>query len=239
MGCVKLQADAEPKTMPELMKQYGVHTLTGIDIPVPIKLFEAFQPCEGRHGGKLLGFGLLIGTERNLTAALEIMNELVSAKWAPFGELWGVILGGGGRFELRSETAMDWPKNPIFVALGGGPADTVINWVNKKMPEWQQSVDARVYPNSGDCSVENFGAAYWGGNYEKLLAYKKLVDPSNVMSGIQLVGQGDTKCWSDDDQSHSANCLKAGATQRKFSQVWSKVVKDCNKKIPPYQEAFV
>jgi hypothetical protein len=160
---------------------------------------------------------------------------VVSAGWAPFGELWGVILGGGGRFELKSKTAMDWPKNPIFVALGGGPADTVINWVNKKMPQWQKSVDARVYPNWGDCSVENFGAAYWGNNYEKLIAYRKAVDPSNVMSGIQLVGQGDTKCWNDDDQSQSANCLKAGATQSKFSQVWKTVVKDCNKKTPPYQ----
>lgn len=235
MGCVKLQADAEPITIGKLMKQYGVHTLTGIDIPVPLKLFESFQPCEGRHGGKLLGFGLLIGTDRNLTAALEILEEVVSARWAPPLELWGSIVGGGGGFELQSKTAMDWPTRPIFVALGGGNSDSVINWVNSRMPVWQKSVDARVYPNWGDCSLENFGSLYWGNNYETLLAYKKKIDPTNVFRGIQLVGQGDTKCWSDDDESKSENCKKAGASQKQFNKAWNTVVSDCKKKVPPYQ----
>lgn len=83
--------------------------------------------------------------------------------------------------------------------------------------------------------MENFGTAYWGNNYDKLLAYKKVVDPTSVMSGIQLVGQGDTKCWKNDDQSHSPNCVKAGATQSQFNKVWNTVVSDCRKKIPPYQ----
>merc|ERR1719469_1456483 len=160
MGCTKFREDAEPPTMDKLMKQFRVHTLTGITIPVPLKLFETFQPCEGRHSGQLVGFGLVIGTERNLDAALEIMKEVVSAKWAPPLELWGSILGGGGGFELKSKTALDWPKQPIFVALGGGKADSVIDWVNARMPEWQKTVDARVYPNWGDCSLQNFGRLY-------------------------------------------------------------------------------
>jgi hypothetical protein len=234
MGCVKLQDDAEPKTMGKLMKQFGVHTLTGINVPVPLKLFETFQPCMGRQGGKE-GLGLVIGTERNLDAALEIMSEVVSGKWAPGLELYGTILGGGGGFELQSKTAMGWPKRPIFVALGGGNVDAAFNWVNSKMPEWQKSVDARVMPNWGDCSLENFGSFYWGSNYDALLAYKKKVDPMSVFRGIQLVGQGDTECWSDDDETQSANCVKAGASQTKFSQAWSTNVKDCKHKTPPYQ----
>lgn len=234
MGCTKLHEDAQPQSMKELMKQFKVHTLTGITIPVPLKLFETFQPCEGRHGGKLLGFGLVIGTEKNLDAALEIISEVVSAKWAPPLELWGSIIGGGGGFEVTSRTAMDWPKKPVFVALGGGKADSVINWVNSKMPDWQRTVDARVYPNWGDCSLENFGHLYWGNNYESLLEKKQKLDPNTVFRGIQLVGQGDAQCWSDDDESQSANCRKAGATQKQFTKSWNTVVSNCRKKIPPY-----
>ena len=49
------------------------------------------------------------------------------------------------------------------------------------------------------------------------------------------MGQGDTECWSDDDESQSTNCVKAGATQTKFNQAWSTNVKDCKHKTPPYQ----
>eukprot|EP01065_Artemidia_motanka_P024565 TRINITY_DN293_c1_g1_i4.p1 TRINITY_DN293_c1_g1~~TRINITY_DN293_c1_g1_i4.p1 ORF type:complete len:540 (+),score=186.70 TRINITY_DN293_c1_g1_i4:53-1621(+) len=231
MGCVKTAADAAPGTMRELMRAYGVHTLTGIDVPVPLRLFETFQPCEGRHGGKLLGFGLVLGTA-NQSAATSIMNEIVSASWAPAGQLWGVLLGGGGRFGLRSKTALAWPQQPVFVALGGGKADSVIDWVNGKLPEWRESVDARVYPNWGDCSIEDFGHAYFGPGYDELLRYKQAVDPTGVLTGVQLVGQPDTKCWSNVDGAASANCQKAGASKASFDGVWKTVVKDCKKKQP-------
>lgn len=113
----------------------------------------------------------------------------------------------------------------------------MINWVNKKMPEWLKTVNARVYPNWGDCSLEDFGHLYWGNNHDELLARKQAVDPTTVFKGIQLVGQGDTQCWTHDDESQSANCVKAGASQRAFNKVWSTVVKDCRKKVPPYQIA--
>ncbi len=49
------------------------------------------------------------------------------------------------------------------------------------------------------------------------------------------MGQGDTECWSDDDESQSTNCVKAGATQTKLNQAWSTNVKDCKHNTPPYQ----
>lgn len=103
--------------MNKVRKQYKVHTLTGITIPVALKLFESFQPCEGRHGGKLLGFGLVIGTDRNLDAALEIMNEVVSAKWAPHLNSGGQFLVAAVDLSCRAD-CNGLAEKPIFVGFG-------------------------------------------------------------------------------------------------------------------------
>ena len=50
------------------------------------------------------------------------------------------------------------------------------------------------YVNTPSCQDEDWGRRYFGENYEKLVAIKKLWDPKNVFNYCQSVGSKSSNC---------------------------------------------
>eukprot|EP01059_Diplonema_ambulator_P014492 TRINITY_DN253_c1_g3_i1.p1 TRINITY_DN253_c1_g3~~TRINITY_DN253_c1_g3_i1.p1 ORF type:complete len:807 (+),score=239.80 TRINITY_DN253_c1_g3_i1:233-2422(+) len=214
VGCTKLDT-SDRRTMRQMLVESGVNTTA--ELPLSPKLFEL---CEGRHGGKLLGLGFVMGVD----IAPQVINEIETFKEC----MTGHAFQGGGRFGLQSQTALPWPEKAVFAMVApAGPECTkkLLQFANSKLQsEWNGKV--HVYPNWGDCEIENFGEAYWGDNYPALVDKKNLLDPSHRMGGIQTVGsEAFTTCWAH--ASPSPNCVTAQASQEKFNQIWDERVKVC------------
>jgi hypothetical protein len=114
----------------------------------------------------------------NLTAG-RVTGQSREVDLSPWGGAYNRVGAEATAFVHRD--ALFWLKHTVVVAAEAGTQEreAAHRWVNRSWMAVRPWGNGRVFPNFPDPDLEDWGRAYYGSNYERLVKVKARYDPDN------------------------------------------------------------
>jgi FAD/FMN-containing dehydrogenase len=120
-------------------------------------------------------------------------GELRNVDFSPWGAAYGRVAAEATAFVHRD--AHYWIKHTSSLASGAPnhEKEAAKRWVDRSWRALRNWGTGGVFPNFPDPDLQNWGHAYYGSNYDRLLKLKRRFDPDNVFrfrQSIPVSGNG-------------------------------------------------
>jgi FAD/FMN-containing dehydrogenase len=123
-----------------------------------------------------LASDVIAGLVANL-AQERVPGQSRELDFTPWGGAYNRVRDDATAFVHRHELFS--LKHTVIVDSGSSSAEAAQRWLTRSWTSVRPFGSGRVFPNFPDPELENWGHAYYGTNYERLIGVKQKYDPGN------------------------------------------------------------